>query len=412
MTNAVTGIKLAFSIALLSTVPAFNQTPSTDATPNATSAVPVAHVYVQTIKGVKVYAAEADGRLTLVEGSSFADTGQMEASNGKYLISVGTNYIHTYTIEPSGGVGRQAFSINTQNYGGAECGNTDGAGSVLDHTGKYLYVQLWGAQNAEGYTICAAWQSYLVESNGDLQFLGFIEYDSSIDGGNYLSTIPSITSNDKFAYGVFGEYYGTNALSTFMQGSNGVLEVNQNFTEIDPKGNPDGGWYYYPVQSPVVAADPSNHLAVLMFPESFPPFGPKGPFQLASYTINGTGGIASTNTWTDMPVLEVNQKNVGLVTMGMSPSGKLLAVAGYPGLQVFHFNGGAPITSYNSPLLPAVDVDQLAWDNNNHLYALSYSAGALYVYTVTPTSIGEAPGSPYKVQNAYGIKGLVVVPKS
>jgi hypothetical protein len=95
----------------------------------------------------------------------------------------------------------------------------------------------------------------------------------------------------------------------------------------------------------------------------------------------------------------------------MSPSGKLIALAGYPGLEFFHFNGAAPVTPYSKLLLPAVDIDQLAWDNDNHLYALSYSSGELYVYTVTPTSIKEVSGSPYKVENAYGSSGLIVVPK-
>jgi hypothetical protein len=62
-------------------------------------------------------------------------------------------------------------------------------------------------------------------------------------------------------------------------------------------------------------------------------------------------------------------------------------------------------------MLPTVGIDQLAWDNDNHLYALSYSSGELYVYTAIPTSIKEVTGSPYKVENAYGITGLIVVPK-
>jgi hypothetical protein len=101
--------------------------------------------------------------------------------------------------------------------------------------------------------------------------------------------------------------------------------------------------------------------------------------------------------------------------LGMSPSGKLLATSGgnygADGMQIFHFNGAAPITSYSPVLLPAVQIDQLAWDNNNHLYALSYEAQKLYVYTVTPTSISEAEGSPYSVENDYGLNGLIVVPK-
>ncbi len=96
--------------------------------------------------------------------------------------------------------------------------------------------------------------------------------------------------------------------------------------------------------------------------------------------------------------------------MDMSPSGQLLAIAGAPGLQVFHFDGASPITAFGAPLLTSVNIDQLGWDNSNHLYALSYASGELYVYTVTPTSISQAAGSPYKVTGAYGIKGLIVVP--
>jgi hypothetical protein len=93
----------------------------------------------------------------------------------------------------------------------------------------------------------------------------------------------------------------------------------------------------------------------------------------------------------------------------MSPSGKFLAVAG-DGIQIFHFNGAAPVTAYSSLLLPTVDIFQLAWDNNNHLYALkaNFSPGELYVYTVTSTSISEVAGSPYNVGNA---SAVVVVPK-
>jgi hypothetical protein len=96
--------------------------------------------------------------------------------------------------------------------------------------------------------------------------------------------------------------------------------------------------------------------------------------------------------------------------MEISPSDKLLALAN-PGIQLFHFNGAAPITPYSKLLLPGVEIDQLTWDNSSHLYALGYAAQRLYVYTVTPTSINEVAGSPFTVQNAYGSSGLIVVPK-
>ena len=80
----------------------------------------------------------------------------------------------------------------------------------------------------------------------------------------------------------------------------------------------------------------------------------------------------------------------------MSPSGKLLAVAGNAGLQVFHFNGANPITKYTN-LLVSAEVDQVFWDNSNHLYALGRKAGKLWVFTVTPTSVTQAPGSPHSI---------------
>jgi hypothetical protein len=91
----------------------------------------------------------------------------------------------------------------------------------------------------------------------------------------------------------------------------------------------------------------------------------------------------------------------------MSPSGKLLAVAGGAGLQVFHFNGSNPITHYTN-LLTGDQVDQAFWDNANHLYAISRSANKLFVFTITPTSVRQAPGSPYTITNP---QDLTVLPK-
>jgi hypothetical protein len=382
MTHAASTLTLTCFLALLPASPSFTQTH--EATPETTAA-PVAYVYVQTEKGVDVYDATAAGSLTLVKGSPFADSGQMEGNNGGYLISVGTDDLHSYKIGTSGAVGKQASEINTQSYSGAECGNTDGSGAVLDHTGKYFFVQLTGAPGNGGvYNACASWQTYQVESDGAFSFLNSIEY--------------------------YGSY---TAFSTFGISSKGDLSVNGTFKETDPVAPPStqGPTQYFPVAA---SADPNEHLAVVLQEETFNCCGIFGPYQLASYTINKTtGAVVSTNTATDMPTPEEQDVDgsISNLSLRMSPSGELVALAGWPGLQVFHFNGASPITTYSSLLLPTVDIDQLAWDNSNHLYALSYESGELYVYTVTPTSISEVAGSPYKVQGAYGVKGLIVVPK-
>jgi hypothetical protein len=380
----------------------------------------VAYIYVQTTKGVNVYDATAAGKLTLVKGSPFKTSGQMEGVNGKYLLSVGTTDIRSYAIASNGAVGKQASSTNTQNYSGSECGDTSNPanqgypnGAVLDHTGKYFYVQLYGSDVGN----CAAWQSYEVQPNGELSFL------TSFEGGGYgygnalESGVPTISGNDEFGYGVVPSEYSLSAFFALNKTKSGELEPDSVYSEVDPVGDPNGPygpWSFAPL---MVKADPTGHLAVLMVSVNYsdPPGGYTGPIQLASYTINDTtGGIASTNTWENMPTPDVPVSLSWCIlecAMSMSPSGKVLALAGYPGLQLFHFNGAAPITTYSSLLLPIVNIDQLAWDNDNHLYALSYSSGKLYVYTATPTGISEAAGSPYKIENAYGISGLIVVPK-
>jgi WD40 repeat protein len=93
-----------------------------------------------------------------------------------------------------------------------------------------------------------------------------------------------------------------------------------------------------------------------------------------------------------MPTVAV----VNVNDLKMSASGKVLAVAGSAGLQLFHFNGANPVTRFTG-LLTTDAVNQVAWDNMNHLYAVASAAGKLYVFTVTTTSVKQAPGSPYAI---------------
>jgi len=52
------------------------------AVPALTQTTPIANVYVQTKSGVRVYNAAPSGQLTLVAGSPFGESGQMEAVRG------------------------------------------------------------------------------------------------------------------------------------------------------------------------------------------------------------------------------------------------------------------------------------------------------------------------------------------
>ncbi len=294
-------------------------------------------------------------------------------------------------------MGKQVSQINTQSYGGSECGTTGGGTALLDHTGQYFYVPLVNSSSSDAY--CSAVQTYKIANNGALTFLGDTESTDGYHQYPCALSVSTVGSNDLFSYGVQGQTYA-DVFVAFSRESNGTLMVNSQFKEVDPTPNPAvADSYYFPM---AVAADPANHLAALMYE----PFANTTPPQLASYTINpGTGSVASTNTYANMPTPSVNPS-----VLGMSPSGKLLAVAGANGLQVYHFNGASPITPYSGVLLPGSSIRQLGWDNANHLYVLS-AAGALYVYSATPTSITALEGSPYQLKNTTGLGEMIVVSK-
>jgi len=143
--------------------------------------------------------------------------------------------------------------------------------------------------------------------------------------------------------------------------------------------------------------------------------------QVASYTINpSTGAITSTNTYSKMPIVQTGWYSEDQdyldapFATAMSPAGNLYAVAttdwNYSGIQLFHFNGAAPATSFGNPFYEW-PVDRMMWDSHNHLYALQYQLHRLQVFTITPTSIKQT-GSPYNLpQSPYGTKGLIVVSK-
>jgi outer membrane protein assembly factor BamB len=122
------------------------------------------------------------------------------------------------------------------------------------------------------------------------------------------------------------------------------------------------------------------------------------PTQLATYTVDAHGNLTTASTSSNMPTTLINN----VYDMKMSPSGKLLAVGGVEGLQVFHFNGASPATHYTG-LLNNVLITQFFWDNDNHLYAISPSAGKLFVYTVAPSSVSQAPGSPYNITSPQNV---------
>jgi hypothetical protein len=269
-------------------------------------------------------------------------------------------------------------------------------GMVLDHTGANMYV-LYSDGDNEG-------PDYLLNYKVASGKLSFVAATAASGPGANASNefhVPTVSSNNEFLYstyqdGIDGANHG---FAVWQRASNGTLTVPQNFSS---KGGPSG-WlptveYYV---SPYGAkADPSGHLAVLMNYEAGPPFGILGNPQVGVFTLTSTGSLTSTSTSTNMPFVDVGYFS----DMNMAPSGKLLAVAGDSGLEIFHFNGATPAASFG--WLSRHPQFLLHWDDANHLYSLGYDG--LSMFTVTTTSATQN-GSPSPIMNG---DALAVLPKT
>ena len=348
---------------------------------------PVAYVYVSSMANSQIlaFSADANGTLSPVLGSPFPASAAYMAVNGKFLFAndpTDTN-ISSFTIASNGAL-QQVSTINASHY---NPGNTGGPEDLfLDHTGTTLYdgdIYAYGTQSN-------AYESFSIDSStGQLNFLGITP-----DGGPNVDSVLSFIGNNVFAYSsscfksspeIFG--YRRNADQTLSP-----LNINPSIPAA-----PSGAYCPF-----FAAADASNNVAISLTP--FSVYSQAGQPQLAVYTADGSGNLTTLSNSTNMPT-----SAVGLPTdLQMAPSSTLLAIAGTSGLQLFHFNGGQPITSYTG-LLTTSQVDQVWWDNANHLYALSRSAGLLYVFAATTTSVTQAPGSPYTIASP---QNLAVLPKT
>jgi len=345
---------------------------------------PVAYVYVASTNGssneIVAYAAAANGRLSPVTGSPFPDNVSFMAVNGNYLMGANAAKpdIDSFKIASDGAL-TFASSINYQKHDFG-CGY---AGPVFfDLTGATLYVMEYDGSNACANTVYASYA--VAPATGGLKYLG--TDNTGVFPGSYYAA--SFIKNNVYGYTAEDDSCMYYAFYGFKRKTNGLLtsfNVNANYPPP-----PAGVRAYLPNMS---AADATNHLAITMQPAN-PPGCASGPFQLASYTAEANGNLKTTNTYKNMPATVIANAS----DMKISPSGKLLALAGGEGLQIFHFNGASPITHYTG-LLTTDPIDQTFWDNNNHLYGISHTTNKLYVFTVTPTGHQQAPGSPYTVSS-------------
>jgi hypothetical protein len=307
--------------------------------------------------------------------------------NGRYLMAVSGARINSYRIAENGSL-NFAVSTNYQQVVQPGCGFANQL--IFDHSGSSLYV-------TESRADCAnnAVTDWAVDwATGGLDYLGLT------DTGNWNINAAYFTGNDKYAYTAYNDSCMYYSMNRFTRAANGMLTES---TSVMNSPTPPARFRAYVPY--LGAADPTNHVAFAEYPAN-PPGCTSDPVQLATYTAKSDGSLTTTSTSANMPTTAIRT----LYDMKMSPSGKLLAVAGSEGLQVFHFNGASPITHYTD-LLTRDPINQMFWDNSNHLYAITGVFGSnrnrLHVYTITPTGYREAPGSPHKIN---GPQYIIVQP--
>jgi len=345
---------------------------------------PVAYVYVSTtpahssVNEIVAYAAAANGRLTPVPGSPFTADVTSMAVNRLYLFGSNGNgvSVDTYAIESSGAL----TLVNQSDVIGFNAGDCGLTGPLfLDHTGRTLYdMEYFGNDCANNQYA----SFHVATSSGALTNMGAGAYSS------WLYQPASFIGNNKFAYSAscLGDMYWT--IFGLKRSSSGLLSWISNFSA--PLPAPRTGDFYCPSE---VAADPTHHVAIALQPVTQDGFAPDGGPQIGSFTAAANGDLSTTNTSADMPESKVGTA----LSMSIAPSGKLLAVGGSSGLQIFHFHGSAPPRAATG-LLTRDEIDQLFWDHHNHLYAISTARNRLFVFTITLTHHHEAPGSPYAVE--------------
>jgi hypothetical protein len=322
------------------------------------------------------YAAASNGALTALPGSPYTADVSWLAVNARYVFGADKNGVNvdSYRIEANGAL-TMAAQTDVATLSPNDCGYSGAL--FLDHSGSSLYDLDYRDDCANNDFRSLS----VVKSTGDLRNLG------ATSGNSWLTEPATFIGNNEYAYtaSCLGDMYW--GIWGFKREGNGLLTDLKNFMHAMPA--PPSNTLYCPSNA---AADPTNHVAIAMQPADNSSFTNNGPAQIATFTAESNGNLSTTSTSANMP-----STAVGSVTdMSMAPSGRLLAVSGTSGLQVFHFNGANPATP-DTGLLTHVEIDQMFWDNENHLYAISRTAGALYVFTVTPTSVSQAPGSPYAI---------------
>ena len=385
MSRSIGTLLSALLWAYASTVLASAQAASSQPDSSAqASSSPVAYVYVASYVSsskrnqINGYVAASNGSLTAIPGSPFRYNVNYLALNRAWLFAVNSTgrKIDSFSIRSNGALALKDNYPNPINFGFFY-------DLFLDHTGATLYADDGTVNN-----------DYLSQSID--KATGQLTNINDLAGGPENNSEMSFIGNNQYAYSS-SCYHFTSVIFGVQRATDGALS----WLSINPSFPAEkSGGFYCPN---LAAADPTNHLAVAIQPMT-ENFGNDGPTQLAVYTADSSGNLTTSSTYQNMPSVLVGPVH----NYSMSPDGKHLAVSGLSGLQVFRFNGANPIKKLTG-LIATGWVDQVYWDNLDHLYAISAQSGKLYVFTVTSKGATQAPGSPHRISRP---QSLIVLPKT
>jgi hypothetical protein len=336
------------------------------------------------------FSVAADGELKPIPGfpASSELASFWAASNlvsGKYVFAGNPDGLHIDTF----GIGADGTLSKVQSTAipvSSGCGGCNSGGPALaDQSGTSLYAYYNGPSGQLYYQVFK-----IDQSSGALTYESVVGPATGPGGGFRLATF---SGDDQYVYASASHlalFDGRciDYIAQFSRNADGSLS---NSPQVAVAGGPAAPPGHYYGEQPL-AADGNNHLAAIITNcDSKGTIIP--PQMLVSFTINANGNLTSTSTSADLPTPAGGM----IYTGALSPSGTLLAVAGTTGVQLFNFNGAAPMTAATG--LIAVDgPQQLAWDNYGHLFVLSVSK--LYIFNATDKGLVQAAGSPHSIPNA------------
>lgn len=336
---------------------------------------------------IEAYSADSTGQLTPVAGSPYAVNMVSLAVNKNFLFgSDGTN-LYAYAIAADGSISQADF-IDVKQYNNPVSCSGGPAYLFTDHTGATLY-------NFDYLSDCAnnTYQASSVDpGTGKLTYLGATDASTPV-----FERAPSFSGDNQYAVGA-SCYHSFPEIYVLKRNSDGTLALVTDLGTLAqlPSGGTYCTWW--------ASGDAVNDFAISVTPIDNSTLQQTGNPQLAVYTLDASGNATTSSTAANMPQIVGNVVN----ELAVSPSGAFVAVGEDYGLQVFNFNGANPITQLTG-LLTTDPIDEVRWDNQNHVYAISSSAQKLYVFSVSESGATAAPGSPYSIA---GAGYLTVLPKS